>query len=294
MKYAIIILLVLLFTIISCSSKKQGTPYSLSYKLTEPIEFANGVITTSNGISFSNDGVVLYTSKPIQKAFNNGRAFSAIYKYTYKEGKWNGPEQVKFSMEIDAYHPVLSPNNSKLFFNSRSHPDSLDKYIPHNIWYVTKTSSGWSIPKMVKTINEKSYDSYPSIAKNGNLYFNSDRGGGKGSMDIYVSRFVNGAYQRPENILEVNTDQSENDLVVDPNEKFIIFNRYIDSTRALDLYISKKEEKGWGKPIALSKINSPDKWELTPSLSSDGKYFFYELDGKIMQIDLSVVLANKR
>ena len=119
------------------------------------------------------------------------------------------------------------------------------------------------------------------------MYFNSDREGGKGGMDIYVSNYVNGEYQEPINLKTLNSDQTENDLVVDPEEKFIIFNRYIDSIKALDLYISYREGEDWGKPRALDKINSPKKWELTPSLSPEGKYFFYELDGKIMQIDLA-------
>ena len=106
--------------------------------------------------------------------------------------------------------------------------------IPHNIWFSKKTASGWSLPKMLEGINSVSYDSYPSIAKNNNLYFNSDRMGGMGGMDIYVSYYLNGKYQKPTNIRNINSEHSENDLVVDPEEKFIIFNRYIDSTKAID------------------------------------------------------------
>lgn len=177
-----------------------------------------------------------------------------------------------------------------MFFNSRSHPDSANKYLPHNIWAIYKTQSGWSIPEMVKGINSLEYDSYPSIARNNNLYFNSDRDGGKGGMDFYVSHFIDGEYQEPVNIERLNSSDAENDLVVDPDERFIIFNRYINSTKEIDLFISFKKANQWTTPRKLDNINSADNWELTPTLSPDGKYFFYELNHNIMQINLGVLI----
>ena len=82
----------------------------------------------------------------------------------------------------------------------------------------------------------------------------------------------------------------ENDLVVDPEEKFIVLNRYNDSTKAIDFYISFRDGNNWKKPIALDKINSPTKWELIPTLPPERKYFFYELDGKIIQFHLEDVI----
>ncbi|GJM35270.1 MAG: hypothetical protein DHS20C18_42710 [Saprospiraceae bacterium] len=229
----------------------------------------------------------MYTSRPIEKTFENGKPYMGIFLSTYHDNKWSKPEMVQLGQDIDAYHPVLSIDNKTLYFNSRSHPDSTNLSIPHNIWCSQKTSQGWSAPKMVEGINSPTYDSYPTVAKSNNLYFNSDRPGGKGGMDIYISHYDNGKYQKPINIEKLNSPDVENDLVVDPNEEFLIFNRYIDASKEMDLYISYKEGNDWKTPRKLHKINSPDKWELTPTLSPDGKYFFYELDGKIMQIDLS-------
>ncbi len=296
MKYLIYVLL-LIFAI-GCKDSKEATavqaPYNVPYPLKSPVEFANGKITTTNGISFSKNGKVLYISKSIDKIFENGKKYAGIFKYAYKNDKWNGPELIQFGRNIDAYHPVLSIDNETLYFNSRSSPDSTNTSIPHNIWFSKKTASGWSSAEMLKGINSERYDSYPSLAKNNNLYFNSDRAGGMGGMDIYVSNYVNGKYQVPINLQNLNSDQVENDLVVDPEEKFIVFNRYIDSTKTIDLYISFREGNDWGKPIPLDKINSPTKWELTPTLSPEGNYFFYELDGKIMQVDLGELFHAKR
>ena len=274
----------------SYESNDSQAPYHFNHPLKTPVEFTDGKITTTNGINFSKNGKTLYISKPIDRTFENGRQYMGIFECLFENGKWNDPELIEFGRNIDAYHPVLSNDNQTLFFNSRSSPDSTNGPIPHNIWFSKKITKGWSAPIMIEGINSESYDSYPSIAKNNNLYFNSDRMGGMGGMDIYVSNYVVGKYQKPINIQKINSEHAENDLVVDPDEKFIIFNRYIDATKSIDFYISIRNGNEWKKPRALDKINSPTKWELTPTLSPDGKYFFYELEGKIMQIDLKELI----
>lgn len=298
MKYVrIIIWLLLIFNAINCKRPAQNadqTPsYHLDYELKSPAEFALGKLTTSNGICFSKDGTNLYTSKPIEKKFRNGKSLMGIFIHTFNNGKWEEPELIDFEIDIDAYHPVLSYDNNILFFNSRSHADSTNFEVPHNIWYAVKTKSGWSTPEMVEGVNSEFYDSYPSPAKNNNLYFNSDRPGGKGGMDIYISKFKNGKYQLPINLEALNSIDAENDLVLDPNENFIIFNRYINATNEIDLYVSFRKNGIWDSPKKLDKINMNNKWELTPTISPDGKYFFYELEGKIMQIDLNEIMDQK-
>lgn len=295
MKYLQNIIIILLLVYCGCTNKKNNNrpPYYLSKELDVPIEFGKGEVTTSNGINFSNDGMSLYISKPIEETFINGKPLAGIFRSDFENGKWSSPELVQFGIKIDAYHPVLSLDNQLMFFNSRSHPDTFNLSIPHNIWYSKKTKSGWSLPEMINEINSLSYDSYPTIAKNNNLYFNSDRPGGKGGMDIFMSRYINGKYQKPVNIEKLNSTDVENDLVVDPDEKFIIFNRYVNSTNELDLYISYKDGNDWREPIRLDEINHQDEWELTPTLSPDGKYFFYELNGKIMQFELAKLLKSK-
>ena len=254
----------------------------------EPIIFAQDQITTRNGINFSKEGTTLYTSGQLSRKFDNGRYYAGIFESQYKAGRWTDPEDIQLGLDIDAYHPVLSMDNKSLFFNSRSHPDSANRSIPHNIWATHKTPGGWSIPEMVVGVNSLAYDSYPSVARNNNLYFNSDRDGR--GMDFYVSHFTDGKYQEPINIENLNSSDVENDLVVDPDERFVVFNRYINSTEEIDLFISFRANNEWTTPRKLDNINSPNDWELTPTLSPDGKYFFYELNHNIMQIDLASLI----
>ncbi len=272
--------------LISCVSKDRLAPYAKELEIKEPIPLSE-TIKTLNGIAFSKDGSSLFISKQIDRTFDNGRYYASIFKSEFKNGNYSEPTEFELGLDIDAYHPVLSVNNEYLFFNSRSHLDSGNTSIKHNIWVIEFTGESWSKPRMVEGVNSEGYDSYPTIAANNNMYFNSNRTGGLGGMDIYVSKFVNGEYKKPENIVALNSADEENDLVIDPHERFIIFNRYFHSTQSLDLFIAFKKDDGWTTPRLLDNINTTEGWELTPSLSPDGKYFFYELNSLIMQIDLA-------
>lgn len=286
----IVLASIIFLVIFGCNqSKEVSPPYATTEKLQTPIVLEEGKITTVNGISFSKNGMLLYTSGNLDKTFDNGRNYAGIFQSEYKNGQWTPSEYLDIGDGMDAYHPVLSKDNTQLFFNSRSHPDSANTAVKHNIWVATRINQGWSAPEIVKNINSNSYDSYPSVANSGNLYFNSDRDGGKGGMDFYVSYLDDGRYSKPINLDLLNSQDAENDLVVDPQERFIIFNRYLFDSRDIDLYISFNQQGGWTTPRKLDNINT-DKWELTPTLSPDGNYFFFELDSQIMQVDLAVLI----
>ena len=106
-------------------------------------------------------------------------------------------------------------------------------------------------------------------------------------MDIWVAKYEKGDFQVPELLPALNSDLAENDLCIDPQDRFLILNRYVPEDNSINLWISFKEGKVWQKPILLEKINQPDVWELTPYVSPDGRHFLCEIDGeiRIWQVD---------
>lgn len=293
MKHLILLCVILTLTGCDPNTEKARPPYYSTEPLTEPVLFGSEELKTTNGIAFSPQGTTLYTSRNIERTFDNGRTYAAIFQSDFVEDRWTSPVLLQLEGDWDAYHPVLSIDGIQLFFNTRSHPDSGNASVPHDIWVSTREGTGWGAPSPIEEINSKSYDSYPSLARNGNLYFNSNRPGGAGEMDFYFARFIDGKYQAPINLQEINSPDVENDLVVDPDERFIIFNRYILETRDIDLYITFREKDKWSAPRKLNVVNLEGAWELTPSLSPDGQYFFYELNSRIMQVDLQVLLEDR-
>ena len=124
----------------------------------------------------------------------------------------------------------------------------------------------------------------------GTLYFPARLDDSIGKSDIYRSQFVNGSYGAPVNLgSTINTKYIEGDLCVAPDESFLIVSCWDrpDNNGESDLYVSfRKNDGSWttlknmGKPIN-TKYN-----ENCPTISPDGKYFFY------ISVDVDSKTAN--
>ncbi len=239
-------------------------------------------ITIGNGLTFHPDKELILISKPTDKKSKDGKPIYRIFQLEFKNNSWCCETEVPFSSKFTDYHPVFSPDGKWVYFNSdRPIPASNKKCEKINIWRVQYNDGNWDEPEYLFEINTKNHESYPTIAKDGTLYFNSDRAGGKGSMDIYKSEYVNGKFTKPKLVEELNSKDSENDLFVDPQERFMILNRYLFDAKEIELFISYNENGIWSEPKPISSINKTGVWELTPTLSPDGRYLFMEVNGEI-------------
>jgi hypothetical protein len=167
------------------------------------------------------------------------------------------------------------------------------------IWVVARTATGWGEPTWLgPVITSGMEDFYPTLTREGMLYFSSNRPGGLGENDIYRARRVNGQWTSPENLgRPVSSEFREFDPFIAPDESYVIF----ASTRpgglgSADLYISFRERNGgWGEPKNMGPaVNSPAS-DYTPMLSPDGKYLFFtsgrEGQDDIFWVDAGVIAA---
>ena len=75
-----------------------------------------------------------------------------------------------------------------------------------------------------KTINSGKDEFYPSMARNGDLYFTRDNGETKD--DIFVAAEKNGQYELPVRLPDaVNSKGFDFNAFVDPDENFILFSK---------------------------------------------------------------------
>jgi len=116
------------------------------------------------------------------------------------------------------------------------------------------------------------------------LYYHSDRPGGKGGLDIWVSKKINGEWAEPENVDAVNTQGSEGWPYVTPDENELwVYRDY-------GLWRSKKVDGQWTTPELMI---SPLAGEA--SLDNEGNVYFthhfYE-DDKMIEADIYV--AHKK
>ncbi len=121
------------------------------------------------------------------------------------------------------------------------------------------------------------------ISADGNqLYFHSERPGGQGQLDIWMSENVMGAWQEPVNLAVVNTPDSEGWPALSPDGSTLWF------TRNFGIWRSLWNGEAWGEP---ELVISPLAGE--PTLDAAGNIYFvhhYLVDGDIVQADLFVAL----
>ena len=243
----------------------------------EPVIFGEGVISTGDSEShpaFTPDGKTVYFLKD-SPAFN----FWTICVSHFRDGKWSAPEVAPFSGQYSDADPFITADGSRFFFiSNRPLAEMGPAKEDTDIWMMLKEGSGWSAPvNLGETVNSKGSEWYPTVAKDGTLYFGSDREGGQGQTDIYRARLVDGKYSKPENLgPPVNTSGHEYEPFISPDQSFLIFMAYRPEGQGRsDLYISYQRDGQRTAPVNLGdKINSPAA-EYSPKISPDGKYFFW-------------------
>lgn len=92
----------------------------------------------------------------------------------------------------------------------------------------------------------------PVISADGNtIYFTSDRPGGKGGQDFWVSQRRGGEWGEPENISELNTSKNEgpDTITADGNTMYYTgCNRRPDGSDKCDIYVARKGPDGKWQP----------------------------------------------
>ena len=241
-----------------------------------PEIFAPGIISTeaAEGCSyFSKDGSLFL--------FVRARsAQDGIFIMEQKEGVWSKPRLASFSSGRYDWDFTLAPDSKTVLVSSgRPIRKGGSPVRDYYIWMTERTGDVWSEPTLLPSpVNTGHHDSYPCVTEDGTLYFFSRRDGGMGLGDIYKSRKTNGQYAEVENLgAPVNTEYHEVDPFVVPDESYMIFcsNRPGGYGKD-DLYVTfRKKDGSWTEPINMGeKINSPFQ-EYIPSVSPDGKYFFF-------------------
>jgi len=207
---------------------------------------------------------------------------SVILRISKKDGKWNKVEIASFSGKYRDLEPFLSPDNLKLFFVSNRPLTKQGELKDVDIWFVERTSitSDWSEPKNIGApINTEADEFYPSVAKNGNLYFTSVGHNAMGEDDIFVSEYKNGKYSKPLALKGgVNTKSYEYNSFISPNEEYLIFGGYNrqDGLGSGDLYISfKNDDNTWTRAKNMGdKINSKF-MDFCPFVTQSGTQIYF-------------------
>jgi len=196
-------------------------------------------------------------------------------------GRWTPPVTPRFAAEASNADPHISPDGRRVYFISNRAGDGGAERATYDIWVAALQPSGeWGAPeRLAAPVNDADVDEWsPSIAASGNLYFGAGRPGGHGGSDLWVARWVGGAYQPPENLGDaINTAGSEVEPWIAPDESYLIFSalQRTDSLGSYDLYLSRRVAGAWTPARRLPEpINSRAR-DFNQSVSPDGRWLYF-------------------
>jgi hypothetical protein len=182
--------------------------------------------------------------------------------------------------------PALSTKGDALYFGSNRPTAPDDVILDLNLW-VTKwepVDARWGPATYLgSTLNSAGTDNIPLLSRDGHwLFFNSDRSGGQGGVDIWVSwrSHVDDdfGWGTPVNLGPlINTagfDGGAAYLENDDGGVPLLFFGSGPVNVLADVYVSEFRNGAWAMPEKIDELSTPSFFEARPSIRFDGLELF--------------------
>jgi outer membrane protein OmpA-like peptidoglycan-associated protein/tetratricopeptide (TPR) repeat protein len=194
-----------------------------------------------------------------QKKDETGEYYEDVYISNFVNGAWTPAANMGPPINTDDHDAPsgLSPDGTILYLYKLEKKDGGD------IYQSVLQGTTWSKPEHLnKNINSKFHESSVSISSdNKTLYFVSDRDGGLGERDIYMSKKDDkGNWGTAINLgPAINTRYAEEGVFIHPDGKTMYFSSKGHSTMGgFDIFKSTFENGFWTPPVNLGyPVNGP-------------------------------------
>lgn len=228
-----------------------------------PVVFAPEYLSIANQgeekLTISDDGKEIYwNTHPMD--YSHFQIKYAVYDSETTE--WSTPE---FLFDEYYSHPILTPDNNMLVV------------LDGNIYKSVRTGEGWSDPTIIDSTIFANYDIGPiAITSDTTLCFIDIT---RPEHDIYLSKHVNGHFQKPERLpFPINFDSCMvNNPFIGRDGSYILFSiRDIpDNYGYGDIYVSyRKDDNNWTFPKNLGNNISTSDADYGVYVSPDEKHLF--------------------
>ena len=245
----------------------QQNPVLMSREILGPA-FSQGSINENPAISFDGNSIV----------YLERRGTVNVLFYSRKvRGKWQTPVEItgKINAGEDCTTCALNKDGTLLFLYK------IDNY-DGNIYTSSLVNDDWTpIKKLNRNINTKFYESHASVSSDGKqLYFTSNREGGLGGLDIYVSEMdASGDWGPAVNLgSAINTPFNEETPFISASGTELYFSSEgHEGMGGFDNFLSRKSGTLWETPRNLGyPINTTDDDKFFNSFD-EGKNAVYSM-----------------
>lgn len=196
-----------------------------------------------------------------------------------KRGRWTTPESISpnINSNLNEGTCTISADGRKLIFTSCV---GRQGYGSCDLFQSELVGDTWTKPKNLgPNVNSSEWESQPSLSADGRtLYFVSDRRGGVGRRDIWVTQLNDkGEWTKARNLGKpVNTIYDEISPFIHVNNRVLYFaSNGLVGFGGYDIFFSERDSTGWSDPKNLgSPINNHED-QFSLYITSDGKKGYY-------------------
>jgi Tol biopolymer transport system component len=273
-----------------------------------PARFAPGIVSTAameiNGV-FTPDFREFVFARQVDGTFG-------LFHATLDGKRWSTPRPLRLypgeapGLAVDM---AFSPDGLEMFFMGRFKPGVAPADATNSdIWVSRRKNGAWTTAEVVPApVSTEVFESYPTVAADGSLYFISNRPGGAGRSDVYrAPRLPDLTFGTPVNIgRPPNTEGGEGDPFVSPDERYLIVTKDGEFGQA-DLFVSFRAADGkWSEPVNLGNTINTAATEFCPMVTPDGRYLFFSrrfggdswqtaTEADVFWVDMAVVERLRR
>jgi len=208
-----------------------------------------------------------------------GQYYENVFISHLSNGSWQEVSSIGQPINQDNIHNSavgLSPEGDLLFLYIGD-DDRFSSRISGDLYLSSSQNGQWENPIKMDVINSKFWESSATVSQDESiLVISSDRQGGYGGTDLYISeKDQAGNWSTPENLgAYINTKYDEDGPFLHPDGNKLYFSsKGHSSMGGYDIFYTEylEDKKRWTRPVNMGfPINSPD----------DDVYFVWSADGE--------------
>ena len=160
------------------------------------------------------------TQNPSSKYSKSGAAMH-IFSRIWIDSSWQGSQSLSVNDSLsNTFHPTLSNDGKLLIFSSDREAGNSNFHLYASEWIGER----WSTPYLLKEVSSKANDAFPFLYNDRYLFFSSDRNGGLGDYDFYLSVRKPSGWSAPVNIgSPFNSEKDDMGIAIHPNGREGLF-----------------------------------------------------------------------
>lgn len=230
------------------------------------VDLMNMSSLNTEGLDFSpcvtNEGIYLTSNRGARNAYSDSWTnsnFTDIYFVSNENLNSEAPTLARGDLNNKHHDGVVcfTKDQNTMYFTRNNENAKQDQVLNLKIYECSTDNSNWSKPKELPFNSDDFSTAHPTLSKDGStMYFSSNRPGGYGGMDIYMSKNIKGNWSTPVNLGPiVNSEGNEIFPFINNEEHLIYASNGHAGYGGLDLFAAKANNNNWnerencGKPF---------------------------------------------